>query len=218
MFAIHVPTVIRRVAAPMSWAVAMTSLLTSAAKIASNPASSASRAIVCTSLALQPTPGITASASRSAILLLLRTIARSAFVWSAAPAAPHDRATTTRHAGGIHNQRAFRVMTRLLPCDWLTLPAYHPPWRQSTARRFFGDRTEPCPAAKIPPVERFRDRVAVVTGAASGIGLALAERFAAEGMKVVMADIETAALDTATAAVQAKASTVLAVRVDVSRA
>ena len=60
--------------------------------------------------------------------------------------------------------------------------------------------------------------MAVVTGAASGIGLALAERFAAEGMKVVMADIETAALDTAAAAVQAKASTVLAVRVDVSRA
>ena len=80
MFAIHVPTVIRRVAAPMSWAVAMTSLLTSAAKIASNPASSASRAIVCTSLALQPTPGMTASASRSAILLLLRTIVRFARV------------------------------------------------------------------------------------------------------------------------------------------
>jgi NAD(P)-dependent dehydrogenase (short-subunit alcohol dehydrogenase family) len=31
-------------------------------------------------------------------------------------------------------------------------------------------------------------RVAVVTGAASGIGLGLAERFAAEGMSVVMAD------------------------------
>src|SRR5437660_2608101 len=46
----------------------MTSLLTSAAKIASNPASSDSRAIVCTSLALQPTPGITASPSRSAML------------------------------------------------------------------------------------------------------------------------------------------------------
>src|SRR6267142_5165791 len=46
----------------------MTSLLTSAAKIASNPASSASRAIVCTSLAFQPTPGITASPRRSAIL------------------------------------------------------------------------------------------------------------------------------------------------------
>jgi hypothetical protein len=37
MFEIHVPTVILLVAAPMSWAVAITSLLTSAAKIASNP-------------------------------------------------------------------------------------------------------------------------------------------------------------------------------------
>src|SRR5713226_7957606 len=68
MFAIQVPTVMRWVAAPMSWAVASTSLLTSAAKIASNPASSASRATACTSLALQPTPGMTASASRSAMV------------------------------------------------------------------------------------------------------------------------------------------------------
>jgi NAD(P)-dependent dehydrogenase (short-subunit alcohol dehydrogenase family) len=67
-------------------------------------------------------------------------------------------------------------------------------------------------------VERFRDRVAVVTGAASGIGLALAERFAAEGMKVVMADVEATALDTAAAAVRPKAPAVLAVRVDVARA
>jgi NAD(P)-dependent dehydrogenase (short-subunit alcohol dehydrogenase family) len=67
-------------------------------------------------------------------------------------------------------------------------------------------------------VERFRDRVAVVTGAASGIGLALVERFVAEGMKVVMADIEAAALDAAAAAMRAKAPAVLAVRTDVSSA
>jgi NAD(P)-dependent dehydrogenase (short-subunit alcohol dehydrogenase family) len=67
-------------------------------------------------------------------------------------------------------------------------------------------------------MEKLQGRVAVVTGAASGIGLALAERFAAEGMKVVMADIESAALDTVAAAVKAKAPAVLTVRVDVSRA
>src|SRR6266853_1462376 len=67
-------------------------------------------------------------------------------------------------------------------------------------------------------MKSLKGRVAVVTGAASGIGLALAERFAAEGMKVVMADVEAAALDTAAAAVRAKTPAVLAVRVDVSRA
>src|SRR5437660_6276606 len=74
------------------------------------------------------------------------------------------------------------------------------------------------PLLTYPALERFSDRVAVVTGAASGIGLALAERFAAERMKIVMADVEAAALDAAVAAVRAKALVVLAVRVDVSRA
>src|ERR1700759_5224389 len=42
-------------------------------------------------------------------------------------------------------------------------------------------------------------RVAVVTGAASGIGRGLSERFAAEGMHVVMADVEEPALAKAAA-------------------
>ena len=39
----------------------------------------------------------------------------------------------------------------------------------------------------------FEGKVAVVTGAASGIGRALAQRFAEEGMKVVLADVEATA-------------------------
>jgi NAD(P)-dependent dehydrogenase (short-subunit alcohol dehydrogenase family) len=66
-------------------------------------------------------------------------------------------------------------------------------------------------------VKNFRDRVAVVTGAASGIGLALAERFAGEGMKVVMADIEAGALATASDSLRRKGAAILATRVDVSR-
>ncbi len=60
-------------------------------------------------------------------------------------------------------------------------------------------------------------KVAVVTGAASGIGQAMAEHFADEGMKIVLADIEQNALDEAAAALDANGATVLAVRCDVSK-
>ena len=50
-------------------------------------------------------------------------------------------------------------------------------------------------------LDELRGRVAVVTGAASGIGLALSERFAAEGMPVVMADVDPARLEEAAAGV-----------------
>jgi NAD(P)-dependent dehydrogenase (short-subunit alcohol dehydrogenase family) len=61
-------------------------------------------------------------------------------------------------------------------------------------------------------------RVAVVTGAASGIGLGLCERFAAEGMRVVMADVEEPALSEAAAKLAAEGASALPVRTDVSSA
>lgn len=67
-------------------------------------------------------------------------------------------------------------------------------------------------------MKELRHRVAVVTGAASGIGLAMAERFAAEHMSVVLADIEAEPLAAAAAKIAAMGVDVLAQRVDVSDA
>jgi NAD(P)-dependent dehydrogenase (short-subunit alcohol dehydrogenase family) len=62
-------------------------------------------------------------------------------------------------------------------------------------------------------MREFRNRVAVVTGGASGIGKALARAFVGEGMKVVIADVEEPALK---AAVQELGSDVMGVVTDVS--
>ena len=61
-----------------------------------------------------------------------------------------------------------------------------------------------------------RGRVAVVTGAASGIGQGLAARFAAEGMHVVMADVEEPALAKAAAELAGTGASVVPVVTDVS--
>jgi NAD(P)-dependent dehydrogenase (short-subunit alcohol dehydrogenase family) len=66
-------------------------------------------------------------------------------------------------------------------------------------------------------MKEFRSKVAVVTGAASGMGKAMAERFAAEGMKVVLADVELEALAAAEREFRARGSAVLAVHTDVSK-
>jgi len=67
-------------------------------------------------------------------------------------------------------------------------------------------------------MQELNGRVAVVTGGASGIGFGLASAFAAEGMKVVVGDIEEPALDDAVAKLQASGAEVLGVRTDVSDA
>jgi len=65
-------------------------------------------------------------------------------------------------------------------------------------------------------VEQLAGKVAVVTGAASGIGRALAGRFAAEGMRVVLADVEEPGLEAAVAELQSSGAEVTGVRTDVA--
>jgi len=66
-------------------------------------------------------------------------------------------------------------------------------------------------------VQSVEGRVAVVTGAASGIGLGMARAFAAAGMRVVLADVRKDALDVAVSDLRADGRDAIGVPTDVSR-
>lgn len=65
-------------------------------------------------------------------------------------------------------------------------------------------------------VESLKGRTAVVTGAASGIGRAIVERFADEGMRLVLADIEPAALAATTSSLADQGAEAIGVPTDVT--
>lgn len=65
-------------------------------------------------------------------------------------------------------------------------------------------------------MQELAGKVAFVTGGASGLGLAMVRAFAAAGMKVVVADVEQAALDAVIAEFAPSNADLLAVRVDVT--
>ena len=67
-------------------------------------------------------------------------------------------------------------------------------------------------------MKEFRERVAVVTGAASGIGRAMVASFLDVGMKVVLADIEEERLENAVKSFIESGGDVLGVPMDVSDA
>lgn len=66
-------------------------------------------------------------------------------------------------------------------------------------------------------MDDFQGRTAVITGGASGIGLAVATALAAEGANLVLADIEEAPLRDVVAEFESKGTPVLGVRADVSK-
>ena len=63
---------------------------------------------------------------------------------------------------------------------------------------------------------RLQDKVAVVTGAASGFGAGIARRFAAEGAKVVLADLSDAAGETVAAEIGATGAAAVYAHADVT--
>ncbi len=65
-------------------------------------------------------------------------------------------------------------------------------------------------------MREFADRVAVITGAANGIGRGMAEQFAAVGMRVALADCNEAALHRTARSLRAQGASILAVATDVS--
>lgn len=65
----------------------------------------------------------------------------------------------------------------------------------------------------------FKDRVAVITGGASGVGRALGEQLAAEGARVVLADIDQSRLDAAAREIAGETGAeVIGLQVDVTKA
>ena len=64
--------------------------------------------------------------------------------------------------------------------------------------------------------QRMQNKVAIVTGAAKGIGRAIAERYAAEGAKVVINDVNAAGVEAAVAAITQAGGSAIGVAADVS--
>ena len=68
-----------------------------------------------------------------------------------------------------------------------------------------------------PQIARLKDKVAIVTGAAQGIGRAIATRLASEGAKVAIADINVEAAESTAFELSSNGANAIAVKLDVTR-
>src|SRR5215831_825880 len=119
MLETHGPTLIRLVTEPISCAVANASLLTSGFKIASKPASSASRATDSISRARHPMPGTIPNANRSVMsaspCLLCRLLPSFGRGWDqGAPTFDFDDRAFRR---AIHQARGTSRVSAFIPVD-----------------------------------------------------------------------------------------------------
>src|SRR3990172_1357951 len=64
---------------------------------------------------------------------------------------------------------------------------------------------------------RLKDKVAIVTGSASGLGKAMAKRFSDEGASIVVADINQEGIDTVVGELQGMGGKAVGYKVDVSK-
>ena len=133
-----------------------------------------------------------------------------------------DQGDTRRHPRCRRRRRKRPFVPGLGPLRCGRSSAGHR--RRSSRSRSLSPRNQN--SAAIPAAGKQEDNtmeqlsggIAVVTGAASGIGRAVAEAFAREGMRVVLADIEAAALDCAVSELRGDGHDVLGIVTDVSSA
>ena len=128
-------------------------------------------------------------------------------------------ATTSRGRLADLEERGVTFLTRsVADVAGLRTTWFRDPWGVVFILLESAPPTAPTGGSSAADVEQLDGKVAVITGAASGIGRALAARLAAEGVALVLADVEGDALEVAGRELQHAGATVIVQPTDVSKA